>query len=597
MTAPDSPAPRLANSKTWGSDPIAALLRAMGIEYIAFTPGASFRGLHDSLVNYLGTKKPDMLLAVHEESAVAIAHGYAKVTGKPMAVALHANVGLMHATMAIFNAWCDRMPILLIGAEGPMDAVHRRPWVDWIHTMADLPALIRGYTKWDDHPRSVHAALESILRANLIATTAPQGPTFVCLDAGLQEQMVDGAVELPPVERFKTPEPPDPPADAVSRAAAVLQKAKNPVIMIGRVSLDEGDWDRRVALAERLGARVVTDLKWGAAFPTKHRLHPFPPGLYITPDAHAAIRAADAILSLDWIDLAGTLRQSNEGGLPAGTVIHCSVDQHIHRGSSMDYQGLPPVDISILCPPDRLVPKLLDALGPRKSAPALVAGGAAPKPAANAPAAVAPTIITVEMLSDACGKALADCRPSFVRLPIGWPGDNCDFRHPLDFLGSDGGGGLGAGPGLVIGAALALKGTGRMAVALLGDGDFLMGVTALWTGVHYKTPALIVVANNQSFFNDELHQERVARRRDRPVENKWIGMRMSEPIFDLAMLARGQGAVGIGAVKDPAKLDEALRQAVAEVRGGKLVVLDVHVAPEYARATSAALMRNAPSYR
>ena len=591
MNAPGQPEPRLANARTWGSDPIAALLRAMGIEYIAFTPGASFRGLHDSLVNYLGAKKPDMLLAVHEESAVAIAHGYAKVTGKPMAVALHANVGLMHATMAIFNAWCDRMPILLIGAEGPLDPVHRRPWVDWIHTTADLPALVRGFTKWDDQPASVPAALESILRARAIATTAPQGPVFVCLDAGLQEQMIDGAIELPPVERFKTPEPPDPPAEAVARAAAALQQAKNPVILMGRVSLDPGDWDRRVALAERLGARVITDLKWGASFPTKHPLHPFPPALYINGDAHAAIREADAILSLDWIDLAGTLRQSNEGGLPGATVIHCSVDQHIHRGWNKDYQGLPPVDVSILAAPDRVVPKLLAALGPRKSdrpawVPEVIAG--TPPPAAPA----APSkVITIDLLARRCSEALADCRPSFVRLPIGWPGDHCRFTHPLDFLGSDGGGGIGAGPGLAVGAALALKGSGRMPVAILGDGDYLMGVTALWTGVHCRTPALIVVANNQSFFNDELHQERVARRRDRPIENRWIGMRMSDPPFDLAMMAHGQGAVGIGPVKDPAELEAALKQAVAQVRRGALVVVDVHVAPEYARATSAALMR------
>ena len=149
----------------FGSDSIADLLRALDFDYIALTPGASFRGLHDSLVNYLGNKKPKILLCVHEEHAVAIAHGYARVTGKPMAVALHANVGLMHATMAIFNAWCDRIPIFMLGGVGPMDAVKRRPWVDWIHTSRDLGALIRGYTKWDDQPGSITAALESMVRA------------------------------------------------------------------------------------------------------------------------------------------------------------------------------------------------------------------------------------------------------------------------------------------------------------------------------------------------------------------------------------------------------------------------------------------------
>ena len=188
MTVAGQPEQPESNANVWGSDRIAALLRSLDFEFIALTPGASFRGLHDSLVNYLGNTRPQLLLCVHEEHSVAIAHGYTRVTGKPMAVALHSNVGLMHATMAIFNAWCDRVPIVLIGAVGPMDAVQRRPWVDWIHTARDLGALVRGYTKWDDQPGSVPAALESIMRAHQIAMTYPRGPVFVCLDATLQEQ-------------------------------------------------------------------------------------------------------------------------------------------------------------------------------------------------------------------------------------------------------------------------------------------------------------------------------------------------------------------------------------------------------------------------
>src|SRR5437867_6536488 len=189
----------------WGSDSIAELLRALAIPYIALTPGASFRGLHDSLVNYLGNTRPELLLCVHEESAVALAHGYTRVTGKPLAVALHANVGLMHATMAIFNAWCDRIPILLLGAVGPVDAVKRRPWVDWIHTSRDLGALVRGYTKWDDQPGSVAAALEAIVRAYRIAMTLPQGPVYVCLDAALQEERLAAPVPSPALDRFPAP--------------------------------------------------------------------------------------------------------------------------------------------------------------------------------------------------------------------------------------------------------------------------------------------------------------------------------------------------------------------------------------------------------
>ena len=177
MRITEVPAPAPKDNQVWGSDAIADLLRALEIEFIALTPGASFRGLHDSLVNHLGNTKPALLLCIHEEHAVALAHGHARVTGKPLAVALHSNVGLMHATMAIFNAWCDRIPMLIIGAVGPVDAVQRRPWVDWIHTSRDLGALIRGYTKWDDQPASVAAALEALVRAYQIADTLPKGPT------------------------------------------------------------------------------------------------------------------------------------------------------------------------------------------------------------------------------------------------------------------------------------------------------------------------------------------------------------------------------------------------------------------------------------
>ncbi len=194
-------------------------------------------------------------------------------------------------------------------------------------------------------------------------------------------------------------------------------------------------------------------------------------------------------------------------------------------------------------------------------------------------------------------EALAPHKPSYIRLPLGWPGEYCRFAHPQDYIGFDGGGGIGSGPGMAVGAALALRdaGSDRLPVAVLGDGDYLMGLTALWTGVHYGVPLLIVVANNESFFNDELHQERMARLRGRPVENRWIGLRMSDPDMDLAQLARGQGAKGYGPVRTVDDLTSALAQAVADVRAGALAVIDARVAPEYARAVSASLMRHVPA--
>jgi thiamine pyrophosphate-dependent acetolactate synthase large subunit-like protein len=580
-----------ANARQWGSDAIAALIRELGIEYIALTPGASFRGLHDSLVNFLGNSRPKMLLCVHEEHAVALAHGYVRVTGRPMAVALHSNVGLMHATMAIFNAWCDRVPILLIGAQGPLDSMQRRPWVDWIHTSADLGALVRGYTKWDNQPGSVPAALEAIVRAHQIAMTEPQGPVYVCLDAALQEKALDAPPELPMLQRYPTPAPSEPPQDFLQQTAALLKSARKPLFMIGRVSGERQDWDRRVALAERCGAQVLTDIKTRATFPTRHPLQPFTPSLYVTNEAGALIREADVIVSLDWIDLGGTLRTACGGTLPKAKVVHCSLDAHLHNGWSMDYQALPPTDLVALASPDRFVERLLGLIPRQQAATGIIAGR---RTATESAPLVVGGRLSIEGLARTATEFLGQHTPSYVRLPLGWPGDSCRFEDPLDYIGFDGGGGIGSGPGMTVGAALALRDTGRLPVAILGDGDYLMGLTALWTAVHYGVPLLILVANNESFFNDELHQERMARVRDRPVENRSIGMRMSDPPLDLAVLARGQGAIGLGPVSNPEDLKSALAEGVAQTRAGKVCVIDVHVAPEYARAVSSTLLRHVP---
>jgi thiamine pyrophosphate-dependent acetolactate synthase large subunit-like protein len=577
----------------WGSDAVAEMLRALGIEFIALTPGASFRGLHDSLVNHLGNTRPEIVLCVHEETAVAIAHGFARAAHRPMAVALHANVGLMHATMAIFNAWCDRVPMLLLGGVGPVDAMHRRPWVDWIHTSRDLGALVRGYTKWDDQPASVAAALEAMLRGWRIAQTQPQGPVYVNLDVGLQEEALAAPVPLPALDRFPPAVPGAPAPEAVREAARLLDSARQPLVMIGRVSPDPAAFARRIALAEGIGAVVLTDIKTGASFPTRHPLHPFPPSLYATGGAADAIREADVILSLDWIDLGGTVRQACNGALPRAKVIQCSLDQYVHNGWNMDYQALPAADVSMLALPDALVSDLLAVLGPRTSASARPwAARSEDAEPASAPASSHRDRMPLLELARVTTETLEQYRPSYIRLPLGWPGEYCRFAHPQDYIGFDGGGGIGSGPGMAVGAALALRGGDRLPVAVLGDGDYLMGLTALWTGVRYHVPVLIVVANNESFFNDELHQERMARVRGRSIENRSIGLELSDPAPDLALLARGQGARGFGPARTPGALAEALSQAVAAVRGGELAVIDARVAPEYSRAVSSSLMRH-----
>ncbi|HEY7077396.1 MAG TPA: thiamine pyrophosphate-dependent enzyme [Solirubrobacteraceae bacterium] len=556
----------------FGSDAVAEVLRALGLPYIALNPGASYRGLHDSLVNHLGNERPELLICLHEEHAVALAHGYAKVTERPLGVALHANVGLQHATMAIFNALCDRVPMVMVGATGPLDAARRRPWIDWIHTENDQARLVRDYVKWDDQPGSVQAAVDSVAHAAAVAGTYPCGPVYVCLDAALQEDPLPAGVTLPDVARHAPPAAPAPSPTEVVRALELLEGAARPLLLVGRGGRGQAAWDARVHLTERFDAAVLSDLKTAASFPTAHPLHTAVPGTFLTDSGRELVAAADLVLALDWVDLAGTLRAAEAAPRALGSV-HLAGTQSGPRviacGLPEGHFAHPPADVAIAAHPDRLVDALLER-----------AGGAAPARTGWPPARAAGRGDgPLAALAAALREALAGGPTCLVRLPLGWDGADLEAADPLDYLGQDGGAGLGSGPGMAVGAALALRGSNRLPVAVLGDGDFLMGASALWTAARYRLPLLVVVANNRSFFNDEIHQERVARARGRAVENRWIGQHIRDPEPDVAALARSLGLRGEGPVRDPKALGGVLAEAAAAARAGAAVVVDVHVGP------------------
>jgi thiamine pyrophosphate-dependent acetolactate synthase large subunit-like protein len=318
--------------------------------------------------------------------------------------------------------------------------------------------------------------------------------------------------------------------------------------------------------------RVLTNIKLAAAFPTDHRLHAAPPSNRLPPAAQKVLSDADVILSLDCLDLAGTLKQAYGTKPVTAQIIQVSCDAHSHRGWSMDYYALPPVDVYLMCEPDAAVPLLLEAA---RSRAASVPNTPAP------PLAAAADPLTLSGVAHALNAAVRGIDVCYTRLPLGWNGAYTHFRHPLDYIGYDGGAGVGSGPGITVGAALALKDSGRIPIGLLGDGDFLMSNTAVWTATHYRIPCLMIVCNNRSFFNDEAHQERVANARGRPPENRWIGQRISEPEIDLAAIARAQGAVGIGPVTRGADVKAAIDQGIETVRGGGVCVIDARVQPGY----------------
>ena len=564
----------------WGSDVAAKVLRDLGFRYVSLNPGASYRGLHDSLVNYLGNTDPSILLCLHEDHVVGIAHGYAKVTGEPMACILHSNVGLMHGMMNMFNAWVDRVPMMVIGATGPVDANKRRPWVDWVHTAADQGGMVRDIVKFDNQPTSPEAMIEAFCRGHKLTRTKPHGPVYICLDAGLQESRIDHSIDWPQFSRIQPPRAPSAGGAALDEILELLGSAERPLLLFGRGDRSQTAWENRIALAERLGACVVTDLRTCAVFPTDHPAHVSPPMPSASVSDRDLISAADVIVAFEWPDLGGLTKPLAQAGGQRAKVVNVSLDHHLHNGAHMDHNQLAECDCSVSACPDMTVVALLERLPAQHTAP--WSKSRIPTRKINA------SRLTVPFVAQALREVVAD--PSdyaFSSICKDWPCDIWPIRDPLGYFGKDGGGGIGAGPSIAVGVALALQDTPRKTIAFLGDGDFIMGATALWTAVKYGIPLLVLINNNRSYFNDELHQESVAVTRDRPVENRSIGLSISGPEIDLAGLARVQGAIGIGPIKDTADVAAALKAGLAALDDGKVCLIDFHINPGAERSTSA----------
>jgi thiamine pyrophosphate-dependent acetolactate synthase large subunit-like protein len=562
------------------------ILRALGIKYIALNPGASYRGLHDSLVNY-GSGGPEMLMCSHEEIAVAIANGYGRVTGKPMATGLHNVVGLQHAAMAIFNAWCDRTPILNLGGGGPQNTTNRRS-TDWVHTALVQGALVRDFVKFDDQPFSVEASMESLLRAYRIATTAPMGPVYVCLDSDVQEERLEEPALIPDAAMFKAPAAPRANLEALRDAAIMLSEAKWPVIVAGEVSPHGTALDDLRELAELLGAPVIDTNRF--SFPNTHELD-------ATEVREAVLKDADVVLALDVPSLGVPLGPSvrERGALQPAISADCKIInigmfEFEKQSWVTDNMWLMPVANPIAAATTEAIQELLimcremRAMGEdftataaaRRTKVAALHNEAAQKNADRAKAEWGSTPIAAGRFYGELKAKLAEREWALVHSHGGrWRGI-LDITEPDHELSGGRGGGVGSGLPTAIGGALAHKGDGKLCVGVFGDGDFFMTNGALWTAAKYDIPLLALIYNNRSYYNDEDHQERMAIRRDRPVENKGIGIRIEGPAPDFAMLARSQGVAGFGPVTDPNDLAKVLEEAIKVVESGKPAVVDIH---------------------
>lgn len=570
----------------YGSDALVDVLRALGHRYLPMNPGSSFRGLHDSVVNHGGNVDPQLLLCLHEEIAVSLAHGYAKATGGAAVVAAHDLVGLMHASMAIYNAFCDRTPLVVVGGSGPADTALRRP-ADWLHSATTQAALVRDYVKWHTEPTTAPEALMSMVRAQQQALSGPRGPVYISLDAEMQERPLHEPLSVPDLVRYSPPPPMAPEQVVVERAADLLVAAKDPVVVGGRVAREQSATSALVELVERLGAAYRDDRNL-VAFPTNH-----PQNCSGDP---ALLRDADVVVALDVVDLTALLgghagADRTPAGSPVGgpTVVDVSLGDLALPSWSHAFGPPVPRDVHVAGDPRVGLQHLTDAVAARVGATdrrdrrnavarrhaALRARRRQETAARWDDSPVSPARLVAETWA-----AVRDLDWLLVlRNTRTWPEGVWEFTGAGQYLGHSGGGGVGYGPGAMVGGALAARDRGQLGVAIVGDGDLLMAAGALWTAVHYRIPLLAVVNDNGSFYNDEPHQRDVARCRGRSEDNAWIGMRIADPPVDIAALARSYGWWAQGPVADPRHLAPALRAAREAAAGGAVAVVHVRTMP------------------
>jgi thiamine pyrophosphate-dependent acetolactate synthase large subunit-like protein len=575
----------------FGSDLMVEMLRELGIKYIALNPGASYRGLHDSIVNFEPGKDPQMIMCTHEEIAVALANGYARATGEIMATGLHNVVGLQHASMAIFNAWCDRTPILNLGGGGPQNTINRRS-TDWVHTALVQGAMVREFVKFDDQPTSVDAVPESFLKAYRIAMTEPKGPVYICLDTDVQEQKITSPMIVPHGQLFRAPAGPAANPDSLRRASQLLAEADWPVIVAGELGRDPRALPALLDLAEELGAPVI-DADGRYAFPSTHPLN-------LTTAREEALRSADVVLALDVPSLGVPLGPSvRERGnfapviRPDCKVIHITMLDLERQSWVTDSMWLLPVHVPIAADTAVALPQLLEQVRERAGSN----NGTGRRSKERRERVEAIYYQTRKKSQEWIEKTWDEKPISQARLfgeinkrvqNESWALVSAHGRRwrevievsdPAHGLGGGRGGGVGYGLPSSIGAALGFKGSGRLCVSIIGDGDYLMTSNALWTAAKYEIPLLVVVLNNRSYYNDEEHQERMARARQRPVENKGIGIRIEDPAPDLAAIARALSVEGFGPVTEPDQLGRTLDKAIDIVCEGKPAVVDVIAQP------------------
>ena len=581
-SAPSAASERLIERP--GSDFMLDVIRTLDLDYISTNPGSSFRSLHESLVNYGGNKAPELLTCLHEESAVAMAHGYAKAAGKPMGVFLHGTVGLQHASMAIYNAWVDRVPVIMIAGNG-IDANKRRPGTEWNHSVQDAAAMVRDYVKWDDAPGSLQHFAESTVRAYKIATTPPMEPVLVMADIDLQEDAIhDKELKIPKLAR-SIPAMGD--SGALAEAARWLVEAKFPVIVADRMARDQTGLQSLVKLAEALGAPVV-DMGARLNFPNQHPLSH-------SERRRALMREADVVLLLEVADPWGQFNSFSDPhkiqrfvAKSGVKVINLSMQDVYIRANYQDFQRYLPADLSIngdaqsSLPP--LTEQVLKLMTPERSRAAkgraTVLGAQSRQTRSQALEAAArgwdtSPVTTARLAMETFDVIKNEPWSLVVSDRIPWSRSLWPATQYHQMLGGSGGQGVGyAAPGAV-GAALGNRDKGILSVTFQPDGDLMYAPGVLWTAAHHKIPLLMVMHNNRGYYQEVMHLQRMAALHRRRPDTSLIGNEIDHPAIDYAKLAQAHGVWAEGPISDPKLLNAALKRALTVVKSGRPALVDV----------------------
>jgi acetolactate synthase I/II/III large subunit len=578
-----------------GSDFMADVLKSLAFEYVAANPGSTFRGLHESFINYGSNKNPELLTCCHEESSVAMAHGYAKIEGRPMLVMAHGTVGLQHASMAIYNAYADRVPVyVLLG--NIADVAWRRSDVEWTHAVQDAAAMVRDYTKWDDAPVSLGHFAESSVRAYKIAMTPPQGPVVIVADAVMQEEGIAqedrGRLRVPKLSQTT---PPAADAGAVAELARLLVAAENPVIVAGRAARTPKGIGLLVELAELLQAPVNDGHQFTLRmnFPSRHPLK-----------GAGVVANADLVVGLevpDFFQLTHALTPINRFGMdarpttkPGAKLVTISASDLLTKNNYQEAGRYTEADLAIPADPEATLPSLIEACRKLITPDRRRAMDARGAKLADASRQVRELALEQAAWGwDASPVSTARLSAELWNLVKGedwslvsdtsfisnWPLRLWDFTKHYQFIGWSGAYGIGYGAPAAVGASLANRKHGRLSINIQCDGDLNYAPAVLWTAAHHRIPLLTIMHNNRAYHQERMYVTDMAARANRDVSRADIGNALTDPNIDYATLAKAYGVHGQGPIDNPNDLAPALKRAIEVVKRGEPALVDVVTQP------------------